>query len=961
MKKLLFSVFLIQIYFFGQAFSPKDWTILETYTIPGKASGLAWDGTYLYFGIYGANGSNVHRFDPSSGTSQLQFSNPAIGDSYGMTFDGENLWIIDRGSTGNAYALQLSLSGNVISQFNLPQQYMSGIAFDNGDFWVSSYYPDPGWVYKVNNTGAILQQFVPPMAQTWDLAKQNESIWLVDYNGNMIFRLDEQGTVIESHPSVSQRPSGIVFDGNYLWVVDGALGSNSTLYKIDPGGAGTPQLSISQTDFNFGNVTVGSQQEINFTVGNSGQATLTALFGVPLGSYIFLPDGIIDILPGETINAAVSWGPMLPGPMQTIGLLSTNDPLNPEVELTFTGNALKNGPFLFPSEVAYDFGNIRTEASKKWILTIQNWGNALLSIDNVSTNNPDFYVIGQQLPINLGTLESTSIDVWFHPSDAGSHNANLSISSNDPDQSLFQIPLAGNANDVYMPVGATIWQYRISGNYDNSPKAMLFIPDINQDGRADLIVASEDNYLRAFNGNASDDGQVLWELEIYSGSVYQQQGLTNTDDIDEDGFEDIIAGTAWGDRSVVAISSKTGNVLWKYQTNSFGAGGWVYQVDAKFDFNGDGFPDVLAATGNDFDNTGPKRVFCLNGKTGAPIWNAPLNGAVYSVMGIPDFNGDGIPDVIAGASNAAETQGRVVGINGINGAVLWEYTTSGTAVFALEKLDDINGDGIPDIIAGSFNGNYYLMNPVNGSIIQQGYIGNNLILKLARMDDLNGDGFSDIVPAHSGFSAMAIDGFTGQIIWSVSTPDKPWNLKRIPDISGDSINDIALGTLYQSNYAMFLNGVSGETIFSEAYGEAIDALGILPDMNGDGSWEMVAGGREGKIVCYAGGPNAITGISQNQSLSEGFVTVAPNPFIDKVTFDISLQESNAATLKIYNLSGTLAWEMPISNDNSEMIHIEWEGQGLSGQNLPQGIYLYEVTSGKRTAKGKLIKIQHSTH
>ena len=30
----------------------KDWSIVETYTIPGKASGLAWDGTYIYFGIY---------------------------------------------------------------------------------------------------------------------------------------------------------------------------------------------------------------------------------------------------------------------------------------------------------------------------------------------------------------------------------------------------------------------------------------------------------------------------------------------------------------------------------------------------------------------------------------------------------------------------------------------------------------------------------------------------------------------------------------------------------------------------------------------------------------------------------------------------------------------------------------------------------------------------------------------
>ncbi|MBS4061048.1 MAG: T9SS type A sorting domain-containing protein, partial [Bacteroidetes bacterium] len=246
---------------------------------------------------------------------------------------------------------------------------------------------------------------------------------------------------------------------------------------------------------------------------------------------------------------------------------------------------------------------------------------------------------------------------------------------------------------------------------------------------------------------------------------------------------------------------------------------------------------------------------------------------------------------------------------------------------------------------------------VNGSILQQGYLGNNLILKMARMDDLNGDGFSDIVPAHSGFSAMAIDGYTGQIIWSVSTPDKPWNLKRIPDISGDSINDIALGTLYQSNYAMFLDGVSGETIFSEAYGEAIDALGILPDMNGDGSWEMVAGGREGKIVCYAGGPNAITSIQNYQLTQKDFVSAVPNPFTERVNLDISIEDAGLAEVKIYNLSGTLVWEKTIVRNDEKMLNVEWNGQNFSGQSLPQGIYFYEVKAGKRNSKGKLIKIQ----
>ncbi|MGF3555220.1 MAG: hypothetical protein ACQXXF_08175, partial [Thermoplasmatota archaeon] len=41
-----------------------------------------------------------------------------------------------------------------------------------------------------------------------------------------------------------------------------------------------------------------------------------------------------------------------------------------------------------------------------------------------------------------------------------------------------------------------------------------------------------------------------------------------------------------------------------------------------------------------------------------------------------------------------------------------------------------------------------------------------------------------------------------------------------------------------------------------AYGEAIDGLNAIPDVVNDGSWEMVAGGRNGKLTCFSGGLDA---------------------------------------------------------------------------------------------------------
>jgi hypothetical protein len=932
-----------------------EWTILATYTIPGKASGLAWDGTYLYFGIYGAQGDRVYRFDPATGTNQLQFTNPAIGDSYGMTFDGEHLWIIDRVGSPS-YALQLDLNGNIISQFNLPDQYMSGIAYDDGDFWVATYHPNPGLIYKVDGAGNVLHQFVPPYDQPWDICLDGNNLWVVDYFGHKINKIDQDGNVLEDHDAENQRPAGIVFDGTYLWYVDGPLGSNSTLYKVDPTGTGMPEIAISQLNYNFGQVTIGSPEELIVEIGNTGTADLEFYFTVPVGTGLSMPDDIFTIGPNETIEVPATWNPTLPFQLNTNVEVHSNDPLQPVTLLNFTGYALVSGPHILIQWTTHDYGSIRMGATKRWTLSAQNYGDATLTIHSVDVDDSDFYIGDNvSLPINLGPLGMVHFDVWFWPKSAESYQATLSISNNDPDQNPFEINLLGSAVDQDYPIGEQLWTYHITGSWDNSPKAIGFIPDISGDGIPDVIICSEDNYVRAFNGNASGTSQVLWEREIYSGSVYQQNALSFPGDINDDGYDDLVVGTAWGDRSIVALSGKTGEILWKHQTNNYGAGGWVYQTDARFDYNGDGFPDVLAASGNDGDNTGPRRIYCLDGKTGVPIWETFIGSAAFAVMGIQDVNGDGIPDVLAGATSPGDTPGRVLGINGANGQVMWTYNTSGTAVFALEQLDDINDDGIPDVIAGSFNGNIYLLNPVNGQLISQGYLGNNLILQMFRLDDVNGDGYVDILPTKSGNALVVIDGKTGEQIYTKGMGDQPWNASPIPDITGNGINDIAVGTLFQNNYVYFLSGEDGTELFAAPFGEAVDALAVIPDITGDYSWEMVAGGREGKVVCYSGGLDTPVNLPEIWPKPETFYSTAfPNPFSDQTVISFNIPQRGEVAIRIYNINGSVVWQSPSQNLPEGSHTYTWKGSDSEGHKLKQGLYIYEIIYQSKTARGRII-------
>lgn len=431
--------------------------------------------------------------------------------------------------------------------------------------------------------------------------------------------------------------------------------------------------------------------------------------------------------------------------------------------------------------------------------------------------------------------------------------AHSALGDLNPDTNLWTV-LPDVRNDEY-PLGSIIWQYTISGGSDNSPKAIAAIPDINTDGVNDIVICSEDNNIRCFSGGAIGSGDVLWTHNIYSGNIYSQHGLMITEDINDDGYHEVVVGTTGGDRSIECLSGLNGNTIWTHDTHEYGSGGWVYQVDCRYDYNNDDVIDVLAVCGDDSSDTGPKRAYCLNGLTGVSIWERPLGGPGFAVIGVEDFTGDGLPDAVAGCSDESESNGFAKGINGATGVQMWSFPAAGSSVWGVEQLDDVNGDDVPDVIIGDFSGHIYGLNAASGSEEFSLTIGSVIITRLEKLNDVNDDGYADIIPAHSTVkTTQVIDGYDGDIIWSHSVADQPWNVAPCSDISGDGIDDVFVGTLYQTNYVYFLNGVDGSELTSPiSYGEAVDSIASIPDVIGDNSMEMIAGGRNGKVTCFSGG------------------------------------------------------------------------------------------------------------
>ena len=831
------------------------WTIVNQFSIHNNAGGLASDGNVLFIGgLYGNVGHKVYTFDPVTHELQLLFDGPQ-DNTLGLTFDGQHLWTIEQtGASTPAQAWQIDLEGNLVSQFDLPGSYMSGIAWDDGNFYVATYFPNPGTIHYVDDQGNEISSFTPPSNQPWDLALQGDSLWIVDFWNDFIHLVELDGTLIESFPYDDHRATGIYHDGTFLWYIGRTSTGVSTLYQVDPWGSGTPVIQVPPS-YHFGNVTLGNSEDWVLTILNTGTGDLVVndiTFPENNGTFSVDADLPITIEPDAGHAITVTFTPQDIHLYESTMTIHSNDPASPEVDIILEGNGLASGPYLTTVADLIDFGDRRINSSTRGFLELKNMGDSQLLLEDIDFSVEDYWWDWTvEFPITLSPVQSVALPFWFQPLTAGVVDGEAILYFNNEEQSPYTIELTGYSEDIDYPLATVLWDLHLPGSSFDNPRAILPVPDVNDDGVDDVVICTRGLRIMMFNGNASGTPDLLWETEV--GTVEYAKGIVLTDDLNDDGFHDIIIGTAYGDRAVTALSSRTGEIIWRFETNLYGGGGWVYMVDASYDYNGNGYRDVLAATGDDGQGTGPRRVFLLNGLTGEMIWDTPMGGAAYSVLAVQDFTGDGVPDVVAGGQTPGQ-QGRVLGINGANGAIIWELATSGSSVWALEQINDITDNGINDVIIGTFNGHYYLVDVTNGEIVYSGNLGNSLIVDFWQAGDLNGDGYMDILPSYSTVKmARAISGKDGQILWSTPIADQGWAVTSMRDITGDGINDVAVGTLFQTNYLYFLAGADGQVLDSIPMPDAVDIIRAIPDVTGDNSMEVVAGARNRYVAAFSGG------------------------------------------------------------------------------------------------------------
>jgi len=305
---------------------------------------------------------------------------------------------------------------------------------------------------------------------------------------------------------------------------------------------------------------------------------------------------------------------------------------------------------------------------------------------------------------------------------------------------------------------------------------------------------------------------------------------------------------------------------------------WTYglNLDVKHievaDLNDDKVPDVIAGEySSDYYGT-PSLVFAIDGYTGDTLWTYQLQDGVRS-MTIGDLNNDGVADVVAGASNdpGDTPDGRIHGINGIDGSQLWTFYIGSTIDDVC--IGDFNGDEYPDVAAASWDDYVYAVNGFTGTQIWRRYIG-SIFINAVSAADVNDDGIDDVAYANEYLTGYdnyngVLNGTDGIEIWE-HTAAFSFIEALMADIDEDGEVEAIFGTQHDDDhYEIHVHdGLTGSIEWTYNLGSVtgINAEIILQalDIDDNGSLELVAGNvyLRMELVVFEGGSNSPLWISE---------------------------------------------------------------------------------------------------
>ena len=440
--------------------------------------------------------------------------------------------------------------------------------------------------------------------------------------------------------------------------------------------------------------------------------------------------------------------------------------------------------------------------------------------------------------------------------------------------------------------------------------------------------------------------------------------------------------------------------------------GFGHSVAGGGDFNGDGYPDLIVGSQEEFGTSGTAYVF-FGGASMHELPDLVLQapaGAIrfgYRVAFVGDRNHDGFADVAVSApawSGDTAPPHVFVFDGGLNPStspaeVLNQPGTLSSFGASLASAGDVNGDGYSDLIVGEFSSDLD-PNPLTGSVYLYfgganpgttpdrtftGASGELFGCSLAGAVDLNRDGFDDIVIASPDNNPPGVSNAGMiQVFYGGSNMDTRADVARFGrdyalklgismaagDINGDGIADLAVGSSAPTGGVAIYYGAAPlhnapdrwiPQSVTGTYNAFPYSVAIPGDLDGDGLSEMVASAPHYSTyppaLVWRGALQIESGLQvvnvPDPTPSFAFHAPLPNPACDVVSLSLTLDHADRLSVEIYDLSGR-AVARPIEN---EMLGPGPVSRVWSLRGLPSGIYWVSAKFANRNVTQRLVHLQ----
>lgn len=737
----------------------------------------------------------------------------------------------------------------------------------------------------------------------WGITQINDTLRIGSSSTGKIYTVTKTGSIRDSLTTPFNFNNGLAWDGTGFWIARNASGTTSRIIKVNTSGSPVDTIRITNL---YGSSTIGIGG-----IAMDGNNLWYAIYYPDFASYPFAyaykysltTRQLVDSIPlrGKQVQGITVKGDTVfyvtdnfQGDQEriyayrkavgdTIFSFAAPDPDNdcdPRglfwdgqnlylMAYTVGGNTNRvlykyavtgqGSPIISVNPATINYGNVLIGTTSNQNLTINNTGTGKLIISGFTMTNPRFSIFPNVVPDTIQPNSSKNYTVGFTPNAFDTTSGELRIANNDAGNPVKTVMLRGKG--VY--TGPYIAFSTQNFNYNNRRVNSLcgFTFNITNQGSQPLTINSVSFSTSKFRYDTLNarfpitiDTQKTRTLRIWFSpdalSVFSDSAVFSTNAVNNSTAKIILSGT--GSSAVTAL----GDIMWEgtIPDNPLTSADDLQPKSMKEinDVNGDGKHDLIVGTENYW-------TICYNGNssvTADTLWKfnscfgTNNTGSVDwedAMWVMDDLNGDGIQEVVIGCGGGNE---EVYVLNGATGKPIWEYPGPGTNydgdINGLRVDKDFNGDGKKDVLVsasgeGQTNeGRHSIicLNAVNGQEIFNTIIPGEFTHDVTTLTTGAAIGFA----SNGGPYGVKGVNNSGAITWSYTVGSAVWSMKQIPDINGDGNTDL-VGMFGFSGETFALSGATGQQLWIGNNGTSNNGtIEYVDDMNKNNSIELVYSG-----------------------------------------------------------------------------------------------------------------------